>query len=420
MKLNILFFLITNFIVAQSNDNLFTLVTKLNSSPNFGPSQNKMGSLNPTSGIVSEISSTFTEMSFNISGGAFDSNSRKMYLMTENSTITSFDFISGSIASIPINTSFTGPAIFDNVSYSISDATLYGLLRPFDSNNNSLGVFLAKLNPDKGDVTTISQSSIANGYQLAGTAIDPQLMVYYFKTGPKFLGIDLYNGTIFSQPDVVFNSNDFDFSNFTYNCSDNTIYGIAREMTTIQMPGSPFGVYTQYCRLAKIDPTTGIVVRISETILPNNIYSVNAGSAIDPSSNTFFYSDNSFLYGASLLTGEILINIPITFENGDIVNFISNVDECFGAIPTRLDPNLNVEDFNLNNDFIAYPNPTSYTLTIKTVKDIDLMEVFDSLGRMVLVEKSNNSINVSNLQTGTYLIKIVSGNDIQNIKFIKN
>jgi Secretion system C-terminal sorting domain len=419
MKLNLFFVLIVNVMIGQPNNNLFTLVTKLNQNNTPTTAQNKPGVLNPVDGIVSDVGISFTNKSFSVTGGAFDSNSLKMLLITENSSLTSFDFNSGSVTSIPITTSYTGNAYFDNVSYSTSDQTLYGLIRPFNVNNASLGIFLAKLNTTTGNITTISQNSLASSYQLAGVGIDPQLMVYYFKTGPKFLGIDLYNGSIFSQPNVTFISNDYDFSNFTYNCADNTIYGIAREMTNLQMPNTPPGVMIQHSRLAKIDPTTGIVTRISDTILPNYYYSLNAASTIDPSNNVFYYSDNSFIYGVSLTTGEVVTNTAMTFENGNFVNFLSNINECMGAIPSRLNPNLANTIVEPKNYLEVYPNPTSSNLKIKSDYKIDSVSVFDSLGRIVLAEKSTDTLDVSNLQNGTYFIKIVSGNLSQNRKFIK-
>jgi hypothetical protein len=269
-------------------------------------------------------------------------------------------------------------------------------------------------------VTTLSPNSIATGYQLAGTIIDPELMVYYFKTGPKFLGIDLYNGTIYSQPDIVYSSNDYDFSNFTYNCADNSIYGIVREMTTIQMPNAPSGVFIQHSRLGKIDPATGIVTRVSQTILPNLYYSVTAGATIDPSTNTFYCSDNTNLYGISTVTGIAVSTTPLVFENGNFVNFIANTNDCSGATASRLDPNLSNTTLDLKKNFKIYPNPVSSILTIQSEKSIDTIEVFDALGRLVLTKKSTNTLDVSSLQSGTYLMKIGSQNSIESIKFIKN
>jgi hypothetical protein len=406
--------------VAQPVNNLFTLVTRTNPTTNSGPSQNKAGSINVNTGYVNDVSTTFSEQSFNVSGGDFDPIQSKMYLMTGNSTLTTFNFNTGSITTIPYTTSFSGTTYFDNVSYSHSNNTLYGLVRPFGANNVSLGIFFGKLNTTTGQVTTLSPNSIATGYQLAGTIIDPELMVYYFKTGPKFLGIDLYNGTIYSQPDVVYSSNDYDFSNFTYNCADNSIYGIVREMTNIQMPNAPSGVFIQHSRLGKIDPATGIVTRVSQAILPNLYYSVTAGATIDPLTNTFYCSDNTNLYGISTVTGIAVSTTPLVFENGNFVNFIANSNDCSGATASRLDPNLSNNTFNLKRNFEIYPNPVSSILTIKSEKNIDAIEVFDALGRLVISRKSEQKIEVSSLQSGTYMLKIFSGNTVEHLKFIRN
>lgn len=415
MKLNLLFLFLINCIVAQPVNNLFALVTSSNTSP----SQNKAGSININTGFVNDVSTTFSEQSFNVAGGDFDPIQSKMYLMTGNSTFTTFNFNTGGITTIPYTTSFSGTTYFDNVSYSHSNNTLYGLVRPFGANNVSLGVYFGKLNTTTGQVTTLSPNSIATGYQLAGTIIDPELMVYYFKTGTKFLGIDLYNGTIYSQPDIVYSSNDYDFSNFTYNCADNSIYGIVREMTNIQMPNAPTGVFIQHSRLGKIDPTTGIVTRVSQTILPNLYYSVTAGATIDPSTNTFYCSDNTNLYGISTVTG-VAVSTPLVFENGNFVNFIANSNDCTGATASRLDPNLSNTSLDLKKNFIIYPNPVSSILTIQSEKRLDTIEVFDAIGRLVLTKKSTNTLDVSSLQSGNYLMKIGSQNSIESIKFIKN
>lgn len=419
MKLNLLFIFLIQLMVAQPVNNLFTLVTRTNPTTNSGPSQNKAGSINVNTGYVNDVSTTFSEQSFNVSGGDFDPVQSKMYLMTGNSTLTTFNFNNGNITTIPYTTAFTGTTYFDNVSFSHSNNTLYGLVRPFDTNNVSLGVYFGKLDTNTGQVTTLSPNSIATGYQLAGTIIDPELMVYYFKTGPKFLGIDLYNGTIFSQPDIIYSSNDYDFSNFTYNCADNSIYGIVREMTNIQMPNAPTGVFIQHSRLGKIDPATGIVTRVSQTILPNLYYSVTAGATIDPSTNMFYCSDNTNLYGISTLTGNPVSTTPLVFENGNFVNFMANSNDCSGATASRLDPNLSNTNFNLNRKFEIYPNPVSSILTIKSEKNIEVIEVFDALGRLVMTKNSEQNIDVSYLESGTYLIKIFSENTVKFSKFIK-
>jgi hypothetical protein len=191
-------------------------------------------------------------------------------------------------------------------------------------------------------------------------------------------------------------------------------------MTNIQMPNAPSGVFIQHSRLGKIDPATGIVTRVSQAILPNLYYSVTAGATIDPLTNTFYCSDNTNLYGISTVTGIAVSTTPLVFENGNFVNFIANSNDCSGATASRLDPNLSNNTFNLKRNFEIYPNPVSSILTIKSEKNIDAIEVFDALGRLVISRKSEQKIEVSSLQSGTYLLKIFSGNTVEHLKFIRN
>lgn len=162
------------------------------------------------------------------------------------------------------------------------------------------------------------------------------------------------------------------------------------------------------------------MTRVSQTILPNLYYSVTAGATIDPSTNTFYCSDNTNLYGISTLTGVAVTTIPLVFENGNFVNFIANQNDCSGATASRLDPNLSNTNFDLKKNFEIYPNPVASILTIKSEKNIDTIEVFDALGRLIFTKKSTTTFDVSGLQSGTYLMKIGSQNRIENIKFIKN
>jgi hypothetical protein len=78
---------------------------------------------------------------------------------------------------------------------------------------------------------------------------------------------------------------------------------------------------------------------------------------------------------------------------------------------------LSVNDFNTNS-FSLYPNPTSTgTITISSSNsDSMTVAVFDILGKQVKNEKvSNNTLDVSNLKAGVYIVKI-SQNDASTTK----
>ena len=69
-----------------------------------------------------------------------------------------------------------------------------------------------------------------------------------------------------------------------------------------------------------------------------------------------------------------------------------------------------------------YPNPTSDFVRISAGESIDLVRVFDVTGRVVeesSPEKSDFSLNVSNLSKGVYLVKLNSGDKESTTKLIK-
>ncbi|HLV38325.1 T9SS type A sorting domain-containing protein, partial [Xanthomarina sp.] len=71
---------------------------------------------------------------------------------------------------------------------------------------------------------------------------------------------------------------------------------------------------------------------------------------------------------------------------------------------------LGVEDNQINSTFSLYPNPASNVLNIKTTLNINQIDVYNQLGQNVLqvngLRLQNNSIDISALQQGMYLVKI--------------
>jgi hypothetical protein len=58
----------------------------------------------------------------------------------------------------------------------------------------------------------------------------------------------------------------------------------------------------------------------------------------------------------------------------------------------------------IDENFIVYPNPTTEMITIKSNSVINV-SVMDEFGRVVLTSKSN-TIDVSNLSNGVYILRI--------------
>lgn len=103
----------------------------------------------------------------------------------------------------------------------------------------------------------------------------------------------------------------------------------------------------------------------------------------------------------------------VDFYNGDTGTLNSWSIELCSTTVTSL---LSTEDFDFESSFSLYPNPNNGQFTIKfnNAKDVKL-EVYDVRGRAVLSQEYNVSgqfnetINLGNVQSGMYLLKVNNG-----------
>ena len=82
---------------------------------------------------------------------------------------------------------------------------------------------------------------------------------------------------------------------------------------------------------------------------------------------------------------------------------------------------IGTDDF-AENKFSVYPNPVKDMLNIKSTAAVDNVTVYDILGKVVLQEnpgKISPAINMSNLASGSYLVKVTIGNSSKTVKVLK-
>ena len=79
------------------------------------------------------------------------------------------------------------------------------------------------------------------------------------------------------------------------------------------------------------------------------------------------------------------------------------------------------DDFSADK-FSVYPNPVKDMLNIKSASAVDNVTVYDLLGKVVLQENPGTispAINMSNLASGSYLVKVTIGNSSNTVKVLK-
>ncbi len=78
---------------------------------------------------------------------------------------------------------------------------------------------------------------------------------------------------------------------------------------------------------------------------------------------------------------------------------------------------------NSLDGFAFYPNPTSQTLSLRSVENIDSVSLYNLLGQKVLetnVNATTSDVNVSELSTGTYIMKVTVNGQVGTYKVLKN
>ncbi|RAJ18122.1 T9SS type A sorting domain-containing protein [Olleya aquimaris] len=142
--------------------------------------------------------------------------------------------------------------------------------------------------------------------------------------------------------------------------------------------------------------TDGLIIECSGTIIDQVIWDNGAtfpdptGASMELSVNTLNATDND--NGANWATA------VTPYGSGDL------------GTPGAVNSNntLSVDTFNQSN-FSVYPNPTNtgFVTITTTSSDTVNVTVFDILGKQVLKETlNNNTLNVSNLKSGVYILNI--------------
>jgi hypothetical protein len=112
-----------------------------------------------------------------------------------------------------------------------------------------------------------------------------------------------------------------------------------------------------------------------------------------------------------------------SFDNTAEIYFDFNFPIITNTETTAVEEELSISE-NSNLDFSIYPNPTSGIINISEFSNINEISILDLNGKVLKtisdVRSTQGQINVEELTKGIYFLNIVSNNQNQVIKFIKN
>ena len=130
----------------------------------------------------------------------------------------------------------------------------------------------------------------------------------------------------------------------------------------------------------------------------------------------------------------VSVDVPITALGGVVAGSLTRSDIAQIGITTTNLANVWYDNIYIHkntvlsnsnfesNKFVVYPNPASDLLTIEAKNAIDSVSITNLLGQTILGKTASNSvenIDISTLQSGVYLVKVVSEGQSNVQRFVK-
>lgn len=261
---------------------------------------------------------------------------------------------------------------------------------------------------------------------------------------PVALTSTTYSNGIESTYD--FNSLNLDWSNIglPFGPSTGTKHSGAQALFyTVNMTsiGAPAGTYEAFINLPCMDVVNGETYRISywKKSSTSGTLTVNGQSAVFTGTAQTGADMTTVLKAYSAITP----NIPSGTWTKDSVDYVASATGTRyfaiggkGTLATTADQiNVRIDDINITkvtgsvgikenskNLLSIFPNPSNGVFTLNTPENNSSVEVFNVIGENVYsksqLTKGDNSIDLSNMAAGSYIVKVKTGNEIMTKRIV--
>ena len=158
---------------------------------------------------------------------------------------------------------------------------------------------------------------------------------------------------------------------------------------------------------------TGIMVdNTGQTWSPETWYNIQIHTIGE---TVKFLLDNEEIYVGTLVTAGPIDQVRFVHDNYDGFVYIDN-------FKTNEDP-LSVEDFEVGEIAYFYSNNTKSLSVVSKDLPFNSIEVFNVLGQSILnndLSQKEESIDISSLKDGIYIVKVIVGQRTKTFKILKN
>jgi len=144
---------------------------------------------------------------------------------------------------------------------------------------------------------------------------------------------------------------------------------------------------------------------------PKKWYNVKAEVDL-PAKKVVYYLDNKKVHEIALTSeSDQITEVDFSFDNYGSSFYVDNVQ-----ITDHTD--LSITE-NSEKKLSIYPNPVQDILTINSAQKVEQIQLYNLVGQLVFESNHAESINLNQLNAGTYIIKIKTENEIISKKIIK-
>ncbi|MET0945840.1 MAG: T9SS type A sorting domain-containing protein, partial [Flavobacterium sp.] len=174
-----------------------------------------------------------------------------------------------------------------------------------------------------------------------------------------------------------------------------------------------------------IDPPAPLIDGKSKLVLEFKPGQTLADLVVEGQNIKWYSSDNAAAGKMSKSALEVTLPLTTILVDGttyyasQTINGIESRERL--AVTAKLNGNLSTPDFVLPN-FKYYPNPIQHILSVENSSNIDKIEIISISGKSILEKKINNThseIDLSNVASGFYFLKVISEGQTKTIKIVK-
>lgn len=223
--------------------------------------------------------------------------------------------------------------------------------------------------------------------------------------------IDLYTGRVAGLHrfgSIIYDAAGAGIVGITYNTQTKTVNGVARLAS--QSSGAA-GTYAITGLTAKTYPeNTWIKLGYSYDTV-NGVITYT----IDGVSSTLAVSGYDIVKG--MTPDEHDIYMP--YLSGNTATYIAAADNVSIRASNTAILATQTVGATAVSELSIYPNPATDMITINSISKVNQVDVFDTAGKKVNVKLDANTVNVSSLPKGAYVMKITTAGSTEVKKFIK-